>query len=213
MPRRIKQKLNTKNKQNRKKVSAKQKIFLPVKIKINKDAKKDAEILRGDEPRELPIEKKNAIYHINEEQQVKEILKARRDEIFSAARLQKNSNGETLERDKKMIMYSGVAFFTLLIFILWLFNLKTVFNNSHNKLNGSEFKEQGLDETTKEFKAALNEIKKEFAEIKSFNAASSTQSAPAGEAPTMREIKKIKDDDKLGSEEIKILKERLESGQ
>lgn len=75
-----------------------------------------------------------------------------------------NVDFEKHDKDKKMVIITGVTFFMVLIFGFWLLNIKHIFkfNSSeinNNKINFIEMRKE-LDNATIKIKEGINEIKK-----------------------------------------------------
>jgi hypothetical protein len=112
----------------------------------------------------------------------KDASKKVEDELLVQARI---------EKDKRLIMWSGVTFFMALILTLWIFNMKTIFKGveSDNQETGFEWRE-----TTDELTQTISEFKKNWDEIKIEDVSTSTASSS----------------DELTKEDITELKLRIE---
>lgn len=75
------------------------------------------------------------------------------------------------ERDKRLVMWTGVSFFMILIVFLWFINTKKVFNriNENNKIQNIESSEVSdkIDKTFEEIKEKLNILNQQLVETES----------------------------------------------
>lgn len=65
---------------------------------------------------------------------------------------------EKVERDKRLIMWSGVTFFMLLILVVWLFQTRQVINNTHLSRDSQEVL-SSWDELSDDFSKRMIEMK------------------------------------------------------
>jgi septal ring factor EnvC (AmiA/AmiB activator) len=110
------------------------------------------------------------------------------------------------EREKRLILWSGVAFFMVVIFIFWVYNLKDSFKKIESETAGkSDFK---WSEITGDFGKSMEEMKKNLAEIKEFTKTveETTTSAEDNIASTTRDIFSEQDE----VEELRARLEKLE---
>ncbi len=114
-------------------------------------------------------------------------------------RKQPPMDNETVEREKKLIMYTGIAFFMILIVSVWIFNIKNVFESTKAKTGDNTARVQ-LNEITDEFSKNMEQLKQGLEEIKSLEKNSSTQN----------EILPEEAEEKINPDEIEKLKEKLE---
>ncbi len=75
-----------------------------------------------------------------------------------------NSNDEQQERDKKILLWSGVSFFMVMIFLLWIFNMQSIFKGVEQDKNKSFFSnfsinQESTNQTVDQIKNKLNSIK------------------------------------------------------
>ncbi len=107
-------------------------------------------------PRRKKIQNKKSKSRINKSVKKTTTSNKAEDELFAK---------ERIEKDKRLIMWSGVTFFMALILTLWVFNMKTVFKSveGENEPAGFEWREttNELSKTINEFKTNWNEIKVE----------------------------------------------------
>lgn len=103
------------------------------------------------------------------------------------------------EREKGLIMYTGIAFFMILITSVWIFNMKSVFESTKAKA-GDNAAQVKLNEITDEFSENMKQIKQGLEEIKSLEKNSSAQN----------EILPEEAGKKINPDEIEKLKEKLE---
>lgn len=69
------------------------------------------------------------------------------------------------EKDKRFLMWAGVIFFMVIIFTVWIFNLKSVFKATEdNNVNTYTFKE--WDRIADDFSETLEKVKEGMAELK-----------------------------------------------
>lgn len=104
-----------------------------------------------------------------------------------------------VEREKKLIMHTGIAFFMILIISVWIFNMKTVFKSTKAETGDNAARTQ-LNEITDEFSKNMERIKQELKEIKSLEKNSSDQNEAARESGG----------EKINPDEIEKLKKKLE---
>jgi type II secretory pathway component PulM len=107
------------------------------------------------------------------------------------------------ERDKRMILWTGVTFFMAVIFIFWIFNLKSTFKQIESENVGdSDF---NWNEITDGFGKTMDEMKENLAEIKEF-----AETADEASTSTENTISTTTRDIFSDQEEIGALKARLE---
>ncbi len=114
------------------------------------------------------------------------------------ARANEINNGK-IEREKKLIMHTGIAFFMILIISAWIFNIKNVFESTKAK-TGDNAAQTQLNEITDEFSKNMEQIKQGLKEIKSLEQNASIQNENTREDEA----------EKINPDEIKKLKEKLE---
>jgi hypothetical protein len=114
-----------------------------------------------------------------------------------------------IERDKRLIMYSGVSFFMLLIVFFWIINIKQVFKqtaaNSQTNNSLAEF-----DQLSGDLSEALEEIKNGVREIKSEINATTTVKEAKNENIATGTLPMANEKQFLSDEDILELKQRLE---
>jgi hypothetical protein len=104
-----------------------------------------------------------------------------------------------VEREKKLIMCAGTAFFMILIISVWIFNMRSVFKSTKAK-TGDNTAQVQLNEITDEFSKNMEQIKQGLKEIKSLEKDASAQNETS-----------LKDSaEKINPDEIEKLKEKLE---
>lgn len=73
-----------------------------------------------------------------------------------------NIHEEFVERDKRLIMWTGVTFFMVLILFVWITNTKKIFNTISTNEDVEEFNwdeiRKGFDETMNDFKEGMEEL-------------------------------------------------------
>lgn len=71
---------------------------------------------------------------------------------------------EKHDKDKKIVIITGVTFFMVLIFGFWLLNIKNIFQFNSSKINNNKISlieiQKELDNATIKVKEGINEIKK-----------------------------------------------------
>jgi cytoskeletal protein RodZ len=72
-----------------------------------------------------------------------------------------------IERDKRLMMWSGVVFFMILISFFWLYNTKQVFQKTSRE-NRTDFSFSNWSEMTEEISDKMNQLKDDLEGIKSF---------------------------------------------
>ena len=144
------------------------------------------------------MDKLSKLLHKNKKHKLKERYKASH-ETHDQAELFK------IEREKRLIMRSGVTFFMMLIVFFWVINVKNLFKNTEaqnfNNLPSAEWQdiEDEFSETMEEIKSRLSELKPEV----NLNEANSTTSpSQAQQLPA--------DDNELNQDKIEELKDKLE---
>jgi hypothetical protein len=106
-------------------------------------------------------------------------------------RKQADENKE--DKEKKLVMWTGVSFFICLIALLWFLNLENVFSGA----DSSSRSKYDIDEISREFNRAFDEVKMKMEELEG------TSSAPAGETDAA-------DKSGISEKNIKDLKNKLE---
>lgn len=98
---------------------------------------------------------------------------------------------EKIEKDKRLIMWSGVTFFMSLILVFWIFNIKSIF-----KTNEAEKQDLGFELTnmTGELGRSIGEFRKSWEEAKTekvFDLEKDANTATSSEL-TKEEIEELK---------------------
>ncbi len=111
----------------------------------------------------------------------KELEKEQKRKILETSRLLKEKERQAepqidYEGDshKRLAMWTGVIFFMVLIFFIWVYNIKATFRQTIDK-SGKE--EINLNQFTDDFKKTFDKIKSNFSEIKENLKATSTKPA------------------------------------
>lgn len=108
-------------------------------------------------------------------------------------------DSEKIEREKRLIMRAGIAFFMILIISVWIFNMKSVFKSTRAK-TGDNTAQVQLNEITDEFSKNMEQLKQGLEEIKSLKENSSPQNETS-----------LKDNaENINPDEIEKLKKKLE---
>ena len=126
---------------------------------------------------------------------------------------------QRLEREKRMIMWSGITFFMVLIVCFWIYNASQIFKSSEIK-SDSEFTLDDWDKMSQEMGERLRQLKSGLEEIRDFgNSALLTPTTTQGSLPESGPSASSTSSSSsviqipLSAEEIQILKEKLESEQ
>lgn len=107
------------------------------------------------------------------------------------------------ERDKRFILWSGVIFFMVVIFVFWVYNLKDSFRKIESEnISQSEF---NWSEITGDFGKSMEEMKENLAEIKEF-----TKTAEETATSTEENIASSTRDIFSEQDELEKLRTRLE---
>lgn len=76
------------------------------------------------------------------------------------------SSYEKLEKEKRMIMWSGVTFFMILVIVFWAYNVKQIFVAMKIESKESEFQIDSWKEMTQDIGNQIKEIKDVVGEFK-----------------------------------------------
>lgn len=78
-------------------------------------------------------------------------------------------NLERVERSKRLVMWSGVTFFMLVIIVVWALNIKSVFQAVPSTGDGTDWQEisSNVSKSLEEAKKSMEEIKEQAKEIAS----------------------------------------------
>ncbi len=118
-----------------------------------------------------------------------------------------------LERDKRLILWSGVTFFMVVIFVFWIFNLKQTFKQIES--SNSQNQEFNLNKITDDFSKTMEEMKGNLADIKEFaeipaEVSTSTEDKIGTSSPFVQPNQEEIDELKARLEE---LENRIEAGE
>lgn len=113
-------------------------------------------------------------------------------------------DSEKIEKDKKLIMYSGVAFFMMLFIAFWFLNIKSIFNSRQNGDSGAQLKE-----ISGQFRDSIKDLKENIKEIKS-EISSTTKVVGGSDADNAGNVLPA-NSDIVGKNQIEMLKEKLEA--
>ena len=103
---------------------------------------------------------------IRNEEQIEAIFERKRAEIKKAESDQNQLyQFKKVERKKRMIMWSGVSFFMVLIMAFWIYNTKQIFETEKN-ISDSQLPLTDWKEMTKEVGSQINEIRGAVNEMK-----------------------------------------------
>jgi hypothetical protein len=79
-----------------------------------------------------------------------------------------NSPQEEEERDKKILLWSGISFFMVMIVILWSFNIKSTFCSIERDQGASHTsaatEQESIDDIVEEIKGEFESVKEAFEE-------------------------------------------------
>jgi len=97
------------------------------------------------------------------------------------------------DQDKKMIMWSGITFFMVLIIGFWLFNIKTIFKTDSNTANGNQ--QFNWNNIKGELNQTMAEVKKNLSEIKNLQNQTMPNTLPSGNisSSTEQKIEQLKE--------------------
>lgn len=177
-----------------------------------KETKEKKEKKAGPKPRRRSSKKEGAPRPVirvgqSEEAPKKELIDPQKSELL----YEEWQGQEREERDKKLIMWSGVTFFMILILAVWAFNVKNSIKASEPKNNGQDI---NWVQMTEQLNQTMQEMKKNLADLKNVNNA---PAAPENAAalPPQAEVSSSTstlptNDDKVSPEEILKLKTQLE---
>jgi hypothetical protein len=121
------------------------------------------------------------------------VAEEKRD-VSKKEKVKKAVDPEKEERDKRMIMWLGIAFFMVLIIGFWFYNINSIFRTSN--LADKQVSDFDWEKIKNEFKKATDEVKKNMAEIKKIQAPELQNTLPNSENGTEQN-------------EINLLKQRL----
>ncbi len=172
----------------RKKIKKTKKVILPVRIN---PVKKDNAYEKLSNEAELTEEKTE----INTGDKIAQTEKKSGQAPTSTNEI----DNAKIEREKKLIMHTGIAFFMILITSVWIFNIKNVFESAKTN-TGDNTAQLQLNEITDEFSKNMKQIKQGLEEIKSLEKNASSQNEAAQESGG----------EKINPDEIEKLKEKLE---
>lgn len=117
-------------------------------------------------------------------------------------------NREKIEKDKMLILYSGVAFFMILFAVVWAVNFKSIFGaNQPNSDSDTQLKE-----ISGKFSDSIKNLKENIAAIKSEISTTTEQTGAAGGDGADKEINNVlpANSDEINQDKIEILKKKLE---
>jgi hypothetical protein len=131
---------------------------------------------------------------------------------------------EKIESQKNLVMWTGVAFFMTLIFVLWIFNLKQEFKKVSATSQEVDVMEN-WDQMSKEMGQKLEEMKTELEAVKEFgenevlsdimdtatSTASTTPDTASSALFSLPETQNATSTATSSQAEIEILKQKLES--
>lgn len=113
------------------------------------------------------------------------------------------NHNESLENDKRLIMWAGVIFFMAIILVLWVLNISTIFKNTTSKKgeNGLNF-----DKITENYNKTLDELSQNLNKINSVS-----QNVQLNASGTVDMVKASGEKDQaLDKEDISALKQKIE---
>ena len=104
------------------------------------------------------------------------------------------------EKDKRLVMWTGVAFFMFLIVFLWFLNIRTVFSNASFGIGNKDSKID-FDEISEEFNKSFEKVKETMDELNKM---------VAEEKEDLKTASGSKEEE-INIEDIEALKEKLEA--
>ena len=114
-----------------------------------------------------------------------------------------------LTHDKRLIMWSGISFFMVLILLFWFLNIKNVFRNIKDSSSPSQF---SWSEISDEFDKTMKQIKQGVDELKQLGmiANTSTSTPPEIDQSTQDEDVELNETDIIKlKDKLKRLEEEL----
>jgi len=94
------------------------------------------------------------------------------------------------EFHKKMIMWSGISFFMVLVFVVWIFNTKQIFQETAK--SSAPDKTQELGDIFQEFNSAMQEVKEGLDSLENIEKEGNKNKLPVNdEADKIDELKAI----------------------
>ena len=123
-------------------------------------------------------------------------------------------DSERIDREKRLIMLSGVTFFMVLVGFFWLYNTKAVFERTKIETKGSQ-ESIDWDELTENISENIEKMKEGLESVKSISeeAQAGLLSGEAGSGSTSSEVAGIATatPDVVSEEKIEALKKKLET--
>lgn len=123
------------------------------KVKIKKEKKPTAKPKKKSLKTRQPKKEKN---------NQKEELMIKKEDII----IPKIEEEIKTERDKRFILWSGVIFFMILIFIFWIFNIKNTLKVNQDK----NYENLDFKSISNDFNESIEQMKDDLAELKEFTA-------------------------------------------
>ncbi|MFA6171507.1 MAG: hypothetical protein WCW77_05945 [Patescibacteria group bacterium] len=126
-------------------------------------------------------------------------------------------NYEKVERSKRLVMWSGVSFFMLVIVVVWFFNIRSVFQVSSSSQSNFDWNaiSNDVSKSMEEAKKGFEEIKK-ASEMASTSPSSLENSAPTASSTPATLPKEetsavaTSSPDEAGQADLKELKKRID---
>ena len=122
----------------------------PKKTVEKKSAKKETAVAKT-------LEKKKSI----KRKKVKRARKRKEEEVVFD-----NTSFQKADKEKRLIMWSGVTFFMILVIVFWMYNIKQVFVATEIESKDSEFQIDVWKEAVEDISSQISEIKEVVGEIK-----------------------------------------------
>lgn len=197
-----------------------------VKAKIRKQAPKEETwqpVITKPEPRKTfsilkrnNKEKKPDDFKEKLEIKPKEVKPERPDyETLENLEIKNEYLAEKVERQKRIIMWSGVLFFMLLIASVWVYNAKIILQAPASG-SSSDFSLDDFEKMSEEIGKNLSEMQEDYAAIKNYSASSTEASNPASGSittlPASQEEKAASsslNNSQLNQQELEALKNKL----
>lgn len=86
----------------------------------------------------------------------------KKEDIITTGIIEENIKAD---RDKRFILWSGVVFFMILIFVFWIFNIKNTIQISQ----GGDKEDFDFNNISNGFSESVEQMKKDLAELKNFS--------------------------------------------
>jgi hypothetical protein len=127
-------------------------------------------------------ETKKEVY---QEKKIERKIKQKGKKIKQPSFITKTNKPVKTDKDKRFLMWSGVIFFMIIIFAVWIFNLRSVFKTSReSNINDSAFEE--WEKISDDFSETLEKVKEGMSQLKDTTESGLTEQE--GEQTTERNV-------------------------